>query len=152
MKKLYFLIALCVALSFTACESCSSDIPEASEGIVWNVKLQASGEGMLVASYPTGKLSLDGAANFAAESSNDTVEANLLGTPSYKDVLANQGNYDPETVNFAERVNSAIAVDTMSGKWNVDLTGYAKYHNIYLVIDEHWPADTTKIVNETDSI
>jgi len=152
MKKFYFLLMLVVALAFTSCESCEGTKDDATASITWNIDLNAKGEGKLVVSYPTGRLTLDGAASFDATSSNDSVlNAILESAPTYNAIMANPANYSDEQVYVANEFKSAFHVDTLAGTWELNAVGYAKYGNIYIVIDEHLPhADTAAVVmNDT---
>jgi len=142
MKKLYFLLMLVVALAFTSCESCENE-DGTNAPIQYNIEVGANGEGNLVMSYPTGKLNLKGAAKFTATSAMEDTAA--VNAPCFKAVLANPNDYSEETVEFANQVNSAFNVDTLEGTWHVDVVGYAKWNNIYLVIDEHWPAESDTV-------
>ena len=131
---------LAVAFTFTSCNK------ETTTPIQYSVEVAANGEGTFVMSYPTGNLNLKGAASLCATSAIENTLA--VNAPNYQAVLANPNDFSDETVEFANQVNSAFHVDTLEGTWHVDVVGYAKWNNIYLVIDEHWPADTTAIAAE----
>lgn len=131
---------LVVALAFCSCESCQNDNTDDNAAITWNINVAAKGEGVLGVTYPTGRLDLNGAASFTAVTTNDSLlNVALENAPCYHAVLADTAAYSAEQVYLAKQVESAFNVDTISGTWAVDITGYARYSNIYIVIDEHFP-------------
>lgn len=102
---------------------------------------------MVAELFDHGRFEINGKAEAILTIANDTV-VNLLpnSAVNYKDVLMCPSNYTEAEVAGATKVDSAVnssKIITATGKWEVTVTGYAKYGEIYFVIDEHWPKDNT---------
>lgn len=150
MKKIFSILAaaLLVATAFTA-TSCKK-----SPDILWNVQAQASGNGKIIVTYPTGNpgLVVEGVATATATTTNDSTVL-VFAAPAdalfAEDVLANPDAYSKQDVKDAEalmnEVNNKAVEFHAEGEWEASVTGYAKYGQMYFVINEHWPVDTVAV-------
>lgn len=148
MKRLFIMASMVIALcAFVSCNGNDKQKEEAAPAVEWNVTADASGNGNIVIGFPTGSIQIDGTATVGIGSASENVEN--IAMVACQEVIENPENYTEQAVEVANEIanKTFFHVDTMSGKWNVNITGYAKVDKIYIVIDEHWPAqeDTTVV-------
>ena len=143
MKK-FIIIALAAIAMFSAA-SCTSCNRNAEPALLYD--LTATATGKVDFSWFNGGASVDG--NATVFQCNDSTK-NVVRTNVYSLEEAFVSN-DTEVVTAATRVKDLfytnVKVTGVQGEYQLGITGYVKYGNIWFAIDEHYPPlDTTEVV------
>lgn len=128
MKKFFATIALMCAMLFaTSCDQ--------QEGIVYNVTVEGTAEGIVSYVIPTVEGRFTASGDLYLKCSNDTtLVASTL--PLGAGLESEQGDVAKAAEATNAWVNSAFSFD---GNYHVRVHGYVKYYGITFEIDEEYP-------------
>lgn len=128
MKKIFATIALMCAMLFaTSCDQ--------QEGIVYNVTVEGTAEGIVSYVIPTVEGRFTASGDLYLKCSNDTtLVASTL--PLGAGLESEQGDVAKAAEATNAWVNSAFSFD---GDYHVRVHGYVKYYGITFEIDEEYP-------------
>ena len=128
MKKIFATIALMCAMLFaTSCDQ--------QEGIVYNVTVEGTAEGIVSYVIPTVEGRFTASGDLYLKCSNDTtLVARTL--PLGAGLESEQGDVAKAAEATNAWVNSAFSFD---GDYHVRVHGYVKYYGITFEIDEEYP-------------
>lgn len=137
MKKIFATIALMCAMLFaTSCDQ--------QEGIVYNVTVEGTAEGIVSYVIPTVEGRFTASGDLYLKCSNDTtLVASTL--PLGAGLESEQGDVAKAAEATNAWVNSAFSFD---GDYHVRVHGYVKYYGITFEIDEEYPpvVDAVEVV------
>lgn len=137
MKKIFATIALMCAMLFaTSCDQ--------QEGIVYNVTVEGTAEGIVSYVIPTVEGRFTASGDLYLKCSNDTtLVASTL--PLGAGLESEQGDVAKAAEATNAWVNSAFSFD---GNYHVRVHGYVKYYGITFEIDEEYPpvVDAVEVV------
>lgn len=137
MKKFFATIALMCAMLFaTSCDQ--------QEGIVYNVTVEGTAEGIVSYVIPTVEGRFTASGDLYLKCSNDTtLVASTL--PLGAGLESEQGDVAKAAEATNAWVNSAFSFD---GDYHVRVHGYVKYYGITFEIDEEYPpvVDAVEVV------
>jgi len=143
MKKLFLIMAIAIGMvAMSSCTSCDQNGTTNLTEFVYDVTATAKGEGKFAwAALPhTGDITLKG--ELVINATNDTTAAKVFTTNAVNDaptLSAGLVSTNPEEAAAAEEVATRLKTTHLSGDYQLDATGYAKFGPFYFVIDEHYP-------------
>jgi len=143
MKK--FLIVLALAFGFCAMQSCKCTSGLEAQEFVYDVTGVAEGVGSFSwgKGIHSGEISLDG--RFIVTATNDTTSTDVFTVSDIENAVPLSAALTSEDREVAEAAQIAksklyldLALNGLTGKVELSLTGYVRYGMMVFALDEHW--------------
>lgn len=151
MKRIFVLMLALMAAMFISCDRGTqpSDGQTTQPTIQWNLTAAVEGDGLIEVGFPTGSIRANAAGEVVFNTCSDSLVLRSVNAVTCDEVINNPEVYTEDQIEAANEVkNSIIYINAIEGDWKVDITGYAKYGTIYIMIDEHFPKDVDCIDEE----